>query len=242
MPKAVLVTTTFSKSAEDLRFQLALKTRDEAQKAGYPIIIVDGSPEESMRDLLRAHGATVYKEEGRGMGASRRQTIKAGIDTGTDVIVWLEPEKHPLVPLLGDCIEWVLDGVDLVIPCRQSLESLPEYQELSELRANRELGFITGRPDLDLMFGPRVMSRTSAELLQKYVGKPSEDNWQILFIPVLQALEMKMPVCSMLVDYVHPPEQTVAEQGDEVMNKKRDIQRHDLVDGMRRAATEWHRQ
>src|SRR3989344_3752818 len=100
---AVLVTTTFSKSAEDLRFQLALKTCDEAQKAGYPIIIVDGSPEESMRDLLRAHGATVYKEEGRGMGASRRQTIKAGIETGAHVIIWLEPEKYPLVPYLDDC-------------------------------------------------------------------------------------------------------------------------------------------
>ncbi len=237
MPQTVLVTTTFSKSAEDLRFQLALKTCGAARKAGYPLIIVDGSPDERLRDLLRVCGATVYKQEEPGMGASRREALQAGLATEADVIVWLEPEKYPFVPLLKPCIDMVRAGIDIVVPSRKSLESYPMYQELSELRTNRELGRITGSHDLDLMFGPRVMSRTGAELLLSYTGQAGGDNWELTFIPILWVLKRHlMSVNSVVVDYVPPPEQTAAEQGDEEMNKKRDTQRHTLVNGMQRAA------
>lgn len=238
MPSTVLVTTTLYQSPDELRFKLALKTCAAAKAAEYQLIVADGSPNEHIRDLLRAQGATVFKRKESAMGASRREVLKAGLDTGANVIVWLEPEKYPLVPLLGTCIGMVRAGIDIVVPDRVSLDSYPPYQELSELRANRELGRITYRPDLDLMFGPRVMSRVGAGLLCDYIGKPGEDNWEILFVPVLQALKMCLPVCSVQVPYVHPPEQTAAEQGDAAMNAKRDQQRRDLVDGMRRAAKE----
>ncbi len=236
--RTVLVTTTFSKSSDELRFRLALKTCDAAREHGYPLIVVDGSPHESMRDLLREHGATVFKEEGGGMGASRRQTISAGLDTGAEAIIWLEPEKYPIVGELSKCID-ALDSqdCDLVVPARESLESYPMYQELSELRANRELGFITGRPDLDLMIGPRVMTPTMANLMLQYTGQAGGDNWEILFIPVLWMLQKEeWSIGSRRVNYVHPPEQTAAEVGDEEMNKKRDFQRHSLVASMRREA------
>jgi hypothetical protein len=151
-------------------------------------------------------------------------------------IVWLEPEKYTIVPLLAPCIEMIKAGYEIVIPTRESLESYPMYQELSELRANRELGFITGRPELDLMFGPRVMSRRGTNLFLDYTGKFGGDNWEILFIPVLWAIQHDLKIGERRVDYVHPIEQTVAETGNWTINEKRDKQRRDLVAAMRAEA------
>ncbi len=227
--KVALVTTTFSKNAEDLRFQLALKTCQEARKAGYPLYIVDGSPDPNMRTLLLEAGATaVAGEEIRGMGASRRQCFQMGLDSGAEVIVWLEPEKYPFVSLIGPCAEMIGEGegkYDIILPSRKSLQSYPRYQELSELRAIRNIGIITRRPDLDWMFGPRVMSRKGTELLMSYTGQSGGDTWELLNIPLIWAFQSGIKVGSKLVDYIHPPEQTAAEEGDEIMDRKRDLQR-----------------
>ncbi len=229
------MTTTFSPTAEDLRFRLALNTVREAVRCGYPIIVVDGSPFDDAKRLLEEAGAVVFKETTPGMGASRRQVLRAGLDTGAEVVVWLEPEKYPLVSLLGPCVKMVQSGYDLVVPARRSLESLPSYQELSELRANWELGFITKRAELDLMFGPRVMSRNAAELFLSYDGAFG-DHWHILFLPVLRALRVGMSVMSVVVDYTHPAEQTAAEEADPKMPPKRLAQRQALVPAMREEA------
>lgn len=239
--RAVLVTTTFFKPPQDLRFGLAVKTVDAARACGYPIVVVDGSPDPQIREILTQHGALVIEQTEAGMGKSRRQAIGAGIDQyrDADVIVWLEPEKHTLVGLLGPCIQPVADGTfDLVIPYRKSLESYPPYQAVSERLANAALAALTGRPDLDLYIGPRVMSRAVAEQhFLGYDGKYS-DQWESIFIPVLKALKTGERVGSVEVDYVHPPEQTAAETGDVEMDGKRDRQRTLIVANMARAAVE----
>lgn len=231
-PKVVLATTTFAKKVDELRFLMALHTCEEAIRCGYEIVVVDDSGEE-MRRALQGRGATVFTQETPGMGASRRQAIGEALKAGADVVIWLEPEKYPIVPLFGPSIDMVAnESFDIVVPWRRSLESYPAYQELSELRANRELGQITGRPELDLMIGPRVMSRRGAELLLEYTGQEGGDKWHILFLPILWALKNGYKVGSKEVDYIHPSEQTAAEEGDEEMNKKRDEQRRDLVGTM----------
>lgn len=241
LSQVVLVTTTFSKSVEEMRAQLALKTCRAAKENGYRIIVVDDSPCQEFKAALRETGATVINQskEDPGMGGSRRQTLKAGVATGGEAIVWIEPEKYPLVPLLGPCIAPVLeDEVDVVIPRRRNLDGYPQYQHLSELRGNWEIGNITGRPDLDLYIGPRVLSPTAAATMAKYDGRCGlntyGDNWEILFIPILWFLQHRLFVKSIVVDYVHPVEQLV--EDDEVMRAKRDKQRIDLVSAMSREA------
>jgi hypothetical protein len=222
-----LVTTTFSKNPQDLRFQLALKTCQAAKGCGYPLYIVDGSPDPGMRELLLQDGATeVAAETVKGMGASRRQVLQMGLDSGADVIVWLEPEKYPFVPLIGPCAELV-GKYDIVMPARKNLDGYPKYQHWSELRAMRQIGIVTGRPDLDWFFGPRVLTRNAAELFLSYTGQAGGDSWHILVIPVLWALSRsrRMLVGGRFVDYVHPPEQSAAEEGDIAMDRKRDEQR-----------------
>ena len=209
----------------------------EAKRCSYPIIVVEGSPDPDIAKAFREEGAIVFSEVSSGMGPSRRQTVRHALDTLAKVVIWLEPEKYPLVPLLAPCIEMVTaGGYDLVIPRRLSLDGYPFYQHWSELEANWLIGGITGRTDLDAMIGPRIMNREVAELFMEYEGGPYGDNWQSLFLVVLRALARGMRVGSRTVDYVHPPEQTAIEQDSEIMNRKRDEQRIVLIETMAREA------
>ena len=113
-----------------------------------------------------------------------------------------------------------------------------QYQQLSEYRGNWELGNITGRHDLDLFSGPRVMNVKAATMMAKYTGTCGKnrygDKWEILFVPVLWWIKNGLQICSRVVDYVHPIEQR-AEDGPE-MRAKRDEQRTSIVHAMSREA------
>jgi hypothetical protein len=231
--KVVLVTTTCSQSVNEMRAKLAIKTCWAARDNGYKIIVVDNSPSLDFKEALREAEAEVIDQKLPGMGQSRRECIYAGLNTEAEIIVWLEPEKYTLVPLLEPCIYPVLCGeASVVIPRRRNLDSYPQYQQWSEYAGNWSLGNITGRPDLDFYNGPRVMSRNTASILMSYnanfLSKHSYgDNWEILFIPILWLLKCGPVVKSVTVDYIHPIEQLV--EDDEIMRAKRDKQRRDLI-------------
>ncbi len=231
--KVALVTTTFSENPEALRFQLALKTCRAAKATGYPLYIVDGSPETRMIDMLLHAGATmVTPEKTRGMGASRRQCFRMGLESGADVVVWIEPEKHSLVPFIGGCVVPIQKKrAKAVVPRRRNLDGYPQYQQLSEFRGNWEIGNILGRSDLDLFMGPRVMDREATEVMASYDPHCGQntygDRWEILFVPIVQMLARGWPIESVLVDYVHPPEQLA--EDDTSMRTKRDEQLKDIV-------------
>lgn len=235
-PTTVIVTATFNKSVGDLRAQLALKTVRTASGSGYAIIVVDGSPDVKFKNELSEAGAAVCEETEKGMGPSRRQCIKAGLDTGADIIVWTEPEKYPFIPCISGLVKKMRTDIPhIIVPRRRNLDGYPPYQAFSELRSNHEIGNITGRPDLDLFIGPRVFNRISAEYFLGYKGERG-DQWESIFIPVLRALHDGVPVQSLIVDYIHPPEQTATELEDEEMNRKRDLQRESLIRAMQEEA------
>lgn len=221
-----IATTTFYTSPDDLRFKLATKFVKEAVKAGHEVVIVDGSPLPEIGEQLRNLGASVCAQREKGMGPGRREALRLASDS--DVIAWVEPEKHPLVPFLEVLAEKVRAGADMVIPRRRSLGSYPKYQEISEHKGNWEAGSMTGRPELDLWFGPRVMNLKGLSHFLAYDGL-YEDRWDSIFIPVMWAIADGSRVVSHTVDYVHPAEQTAAEEGDATMDKKRDVQLESLL-------------
>ena len=230
----------------DYRFLLALLMCATARAYGYPVIVVDGSPDHARaRELLLAAGATqVIQQTEPGTGASRRQCINAGLDFGAEVICWIEPEKVGMVAVLAPCIAMIVAGYDIIIPWRNHFfapNQYPPYQALSEARANAEMAEITGL-NLDWMIGPHIMSRRTAELMMSYRGQSRidpnvkyDDNWGILFIPVLWALQDGMKVGSCPVDYAHPAIQAAIEVGEK-WDEKRDVQRTALVAAMRQEA------
>jgi hypothetical protein len=240
-PRAVIVTTTFyrpEKGGHDkLRFKLACQTIQAAQDVGIPIIVVDDSPTPVVAQAFSERGAIVYKQTDPGMGAARRQVLRYALESGAQAIAWVEPEKEQFPHIVGPVFDLIRVGYDIVVPKRASLDSLPPFQAESESIANEELNRLftsrrQGKAALDLMFGPRVMSRKGAELLASYVGEDGRDNWEILFLPVLQALATGLHVTGLEVNYTHPREQTAAETGDKGMDEKRVFQRQVLVAGM----------
>ena len=242
--KAVIVTTTFTKDpVGDYRFLLALQMCQAARAYGYPVIVVDGSTSDAARDLLAVAGATVERQTEAGTGASRRQCIALGLSSTADVICWIEPEKVGMVPVLEPCVQMVSEGHDIVIPWRNQLfADYPPYQALSETWAAFEMAQITGL-NLDFLIGPRIMSRHAAKLMMSYRGQSRvdpavkyDDNWGILFVPLLWALQDGLKVGSCPVNYAHPTVQTTLEARDPQMDRKRDIQRVALVEAFRQEA------
>src|SRR3989344_4120783 len=245
--RAVIVTTTFTKDpVDDYRFQIALQMCQTAKAYDYPVIVVDGSDFHNMASqaLLKVGKAThVERQKEKGMGASRRQCIATGLSFGADVICWIEPEKVGMVPVLEPCIAMVEKGYDIVVPWRNLFfADYPPYQVLSEARAAAEIAEVTGLT-LDYLIGPRIMSRRAAELMMSYCGRSRvdpnvvyDDNWGILFIPILWALQDGLKVGSCPVNYAHPPVQTALEAKMPEMDRKRDTQRIALVRAMRQEA------
>lgn len=233
----MLVTTTFfpkkPTDVERVRATLTVSTVKEASRLGYQIIIVDGSPDTNFKEELRALGATVITQIGSGMGASRREAIHAGLLTQKPVVVWLEPEKWPMVVELEKCITDVIEGrADVVIPFRKTFTNYPDYQRRSEVQGNAEIAHITGRYDLDYFVGPRVMNRRAAIIMATYDSNAAAkvgigDKWEILFVPIIEFFHNGMKVTGVFVDYVHPSEQSV--EDDAYMRSKRDEQRKCLV-------------
>lgn len=230
--QVAVVTTTFSKTVKDLRLQLAIRTvREIKNLLGYGPIIVDASPDPVKLALEEAGGQVYQQRPDTTMGSARRQAVSQALSQGAETIIWMEPEKYPLVESLPRLVEFKrLWPYDLVIPRRASLRSYPAYQMAKELEGNHEAGSLTGRPDLDLWFGPRVMDRRAAELFCSYDGRYG-DRWESIFIPVMMSLRKGLHVTGHTVDYIHPPEQTASESGPD-MDQKRDDQLNSLLAAM----------
>lgn len=231
------VTTTFSETLEDMRCQLALRMARNAQKHGYPLIVVDGSPDPRIKEVLAGYGAIVYPQEARGMWPSRKQTIQTGLDLGYKYVNWLEPEKDCVAtPKITDpCMAPLRSGeCDMVIMWRESLDTYPEYQAVVEREANWLATSIIGLP-LDLWSGPRFMTREAAKEIAKYNGEHG-NQWEGIFVPVVRMMKRGFRIKSVVVKYVHPPEQRI--EDDEKMRQKRRDQRDLLLAAMRAEADE----
>ena len=229
-----IATTTFYPTANDLRCQLAGQFMNQVREAGHKVIVVDDSPDPAIPEMFSELGAIVHRQTAKGMGPGRRQAIQAIFDlavkenNSTPIFVWIEPEKHPLIPLLEPAIRTVRAGANLVVPRRRSLASYPSYQQICEARGNWEAGSLTGAPELDLYFGPRLMDMGTCAYFLDYEGDHG-DKWDSIFIPVVRVVAAGRRVTSVTVDYVHPPEQTQAEEGNVEMDKKRDVQLDTLL-------------
>jgi len=214
MAQAVIATTTWYKEPLETRAQLAMKTVRQANEIGYKIVAVDGSPNKIIKEYLRKCGAVVLDEESSGMGVSRRQAINAAtILAGPDgIVIWMEPEKAPLVPLLKNILDH-MENADLIIPSRKNLDSYPETQQRAEWLGNRAFKIMAGR-DLDAWFGPRIFRVDIAPFFLDYKGEYG-DKWDSIFVPVLRAIGAGKRVLGVEVDYPHPAEQTAEEEKTE---------------------------
>lgn len=233
----VLVTTTFYHDINELRYQLFLKTVDEAKRYGYPVIVVDGSPEEMTTGKIQELGITVHRELVRGMGSARRFAFFSAREfareqnvNNKNIYVWLEPEKYDFIRSVSQIIQPIIDNVaDIVIPKRSqsSWETYPEFQVISEREINRVYHEITGLSEFDSSFGPVACNEGVLPYFINTDGRNFgiADTYVNVYAPFIAHLR-GLRLSSVIVDFIYPPEQKKEEEEimREVMVEKRSAQ------------------
>lgn len=234
--KVVLATATWYPQ-EGVRSQCAIRMADSAQRHGYRLIVVDGGSTPGFLHAIGKSGAIIYPQITPGMGPGRKEALIRAKDHGGDdpVYCWLEPEKYPIVTLLGQLIRPIRRRIaDITIPDRGDLASYPEEQRHAELFGNEAFKLLTGHT-LDMWSGVRVMSWHGLQYFLDYEGEYG-NLWDQHFVPVMRAIAAGLEVLSVPVDYIHPPEQTAAEAADPEMILKRLKQLDNLIPAIHLAA------
>lgn len=237
--RVVLVTTTFYKSVDELRFQLAYDTVQKGVEAGHKVVVVDGSPNTNIAGELRSLGAKVFPQLHKGMGASRREAFfharEIAITDDINFILWTEPEKNDIVRWIDKIIFRMIESdsvIDRVPPSiivlkrsEKAWETWPAYQRKGEEKANAVYNEAFGVHGFDPMLGV-VAFRTSMAhhfILCHPNGAMVADTYIQHYSPMIAKFRNKVKVSKEEIDIVYPPEQRAEEEGalNEEMLKKR---------------------
>ncbi len=203
----------------ELRSELAYTTIKNSLNNGYEVVIVDGGSEERILKKIRDCGAKIFPQKLNGMGQGKRQAIEEALNTGREIIAWTEPEKVEYISELYRTVTPILKGkAEIVIPCRNSLESYSTIQKDSEKLASSIFEKFTGKL-LDIHFGPKTWSKDCSIyfLDSKFV----KSRYDYLVLPVAQAILEGRRVIGVDIEYIHPSNQTESEENNLPFSVKR---------------------
>lgn len=237
----VIITTgtlyTLANESDRVRAELAKRTIKKARELGYNILVIDsGSPPELVEEFMQS-GAIVYTEVFQSVGKSKRKIIRSAHESEKEVIVLIEPEKEQFLQEIPKLVLPILKGeADMVIPKRNSLASYPLAQQYSEQFGNTFFKELT-KMDLDIFFGPRIFTQDMTSYFLNYDGRYN-DNWDALYIPVIDAIHEGKKLLSVNVDYTHPQEQTAIEEHDLRFYFKRLDELHSIMNAL---SVHWER-
>lgn len=218
--RVAIFTTTKYQSADEWRAVCAIETAQEAQRLGYPLVVIDGGSPQEFIDTLKSLEAIVLPETQDGppgLGKGRRQGLQEVIDRwNPDVAFWTEPEKTSMIGFLGNITIPITRGrACMVSPWRKDRSSYPPEQIASEEFGNICFEIATGCR-LDAYCGPVALNRTVFDPFLRYNSDGSRtDLWDAMIIPRIEIIATRDPaeVQNVEVDYIHPPRQTKAEAG-----------------------------
>lgn len=248
--RLVVFTTTSYASLDDYRAKLAAATVEACARRGIPIVVCDASPDSAVPARLRELGGIVFGQEfpHGGKGGALREALARAVQISTEsmMLAFQEPEKAAMVGLweavrqrADECRAGTGSGPGtVVVPTRNAQlfeQTYPAEQVQAELFLNSALNTLlaecglTAEPPFDLAFGPFALDRSLAAHWLSYNGS----RWDAQLIGVLRAWRAGALVCSVEVAYRHPPEQTLAEQGQLAWILKRHEQLAFLVPAVR---------
>lgn len=228
-PDLTIFTTTYYGADETSNFREKMAENFLANTAALNIkcIVIDGGSNQNfLKKIEFFKNVQIEIDPTLKTGESRRRALEVARNKcDTPYFLWTEPEKTNLITeeSINKMIGLLRDGqADIVVPKRRSKDSLPKLQAWTESRAAKRTAKIMGaqaEEELDLWFGPKMFNRESAKYFLDYQGKL--DKWDSIIVPVINAYKDGKRVSSVIIDYVHPPEQTAGETADREIKKKR---------------------
>lgn len=244
--KIVIATTTLYDSLKNYRVELALKTIHEACKTGLRIVVLDaGSPIELHRVMSSFGAHVIPSQHATTMGTQRRRVLaQAAEDAGPDgAVIWMEPEKWPLIHDIKQLAEPVMSGkADMAMASRSPAgwETHPLEQVYVERFGNRFFNRLvasrTHDVSFDVWFAPFAVNRAALQPFLLYDGEFG-DRWDAIHIPRLNVIAEGLRVVSVeMENYFYPPEQRKAEEEDINMMLKRVDQLGNLVSAFHKRA------
>lgn len=238
--KTIIVTSIFYPSADASRFAYARELVEKAMEAGYPIIVVNESPDTAIGETLSELGAIVFRQKNKGMGPGRRQAfleaLKLATNYGSKTILWTEPERHTIVPWIPKIIEPLEHGEAAIsVPWRtdESWKSYPTFQRASETVGNMVYKESTGM-DVDIFTGPLAFTREVSPYFCEC--DPTEfgaEDTYVQHYALIQAHANGVKVVSVPIDLEYDPRQKAEEEGPKrnEMYDKRFWQTRTLISG-----------
>lgn len=215
---------------DKVRGDLALEFIKKASGLGYRVVVVDGKSSRSFRlELKNFSDIKLIKRRGYKRSPAKRQAFQAASKfPEVKVIIAVEPEKVSLIDSVQTISQPILDGsADIVIPKRnQKLfeETYPDYMYQSETEGNFIYNQLLkshkllkkGGEDLDVMFGPRVLSNVP-EVLSLFLKKyhlpfnnqtkvdffDPEEYSNTQFFPVILALRKRLSTKSVEIPFYY---------------------------------------
>lgn len=227
-----IFTTTFYKDdpVSQVREKLAVKLLENTNNFGVKVVVVDGGSNKAFLEKIKLiPNVRLVVDPTLTMGESRRKALEIAVaESHTPFYMWVEPEKDALIT--SESLEAMLaplreHEVDIVVPKRKSLETLPPLQAKLEQRANKRAGKITYGEDLsdnevlDMWFGPKLFNEATVSYFTKYNSKL--DKWDSVLKPVINAHHDGKKLAGVEVDYEYDPSQSGSEVNDRKMQMKR---------------------
>ncbi len=215
---------------DKVRGDLALQFMEMARRR-YRLVVADATGPESPfgRAVRQWNGDVQVVPASPGISTQLRTAYAAAMnDTKARVLVSTEPEKTDLIGEVDRLADDLLaDRSDLLVPERsdESWNTYPSYQRETEGQANRTIARILEKAgltapgmNLDILFGPKLFSVRS-DVRARMVGilwrqlvtadpklKPAEHG-DALNLPVARALQAKLRVRGLTVNFAYPPSQ-----------------------------------
>lgn len=231
----VIYTSTLYGNDEvsQVREKLALKLFSNADQLGIRCVVLDGGSNENfINEAKKFSNIEMIVDPSLGMGEGRRAALKTALGKKeASFFLWLEPEKDDLVneKELSKMIAGLREGsADIIVPRRESRDTMPEFQAWIENRANERAMEIAGvskeetKDVWDLWFGPKMFNREGAKYFSEYKGKM--DNWDSIIKPVLDAYQDGKKISSVDVDFKYDISQKQNEENNREMKMKRIFQ------------------
>lgn len=214
-----------------VRQALALKLFENIEKLAIACVVIDGGSNEDFLTKVRAHKNIILRINTElGMGASRREALRIAIEECPDAnsdhyFMWVEPEKDGLITV--ENLEKMLaplrdDSTDIVVPARENMDTLPQFQAQIEQRANKRVKELIQEPSAevwDIWFGPKVFNREGSKYFLNYTG--ALDKWDSVMKPVLDAFKDGKRIASVPVDFSYDESQRANEDNNDTFKEKR---------------------